>query len=128
MEIHVATHITTETVSDTMSHLLTTLTVAASAHQEDIDAIASMAIETSQDLVTSTKQAKQQVLLTHRQIHDLRSGHHAPATVPSTSISLRSAQISTIDIQAKTIKAQDEFTSNVELSTTHQISTDAAIV
>ena len=45
MGSHVATQFTTEAVSDTMSNLLATLTEAASSHQEDIDVIASMALE-----------------------------------------------------------------------------------
>ena len=40
LESHAATRFTTETISDTMSNLLMTLTEAASTHQEDIDAIA----------------------------------------------------------------------------------------
>ena len=59
MESHVATQFTTETVSEMMSHLLTHLTDAASAHQEDTDAIAMMTLETSRDLVEATHQAKQ---------------------------------------------------------------------
>ena len=109
MENHVATHYTTET--DTMSHLLITLTEAASAHQEDIDVIASMAIETSQDLINSTNQVRQQVHTAGSQIQDLKLGYQPSALVSSSSVSLTTAQISAaIDAHTMTCgPSQDHY-------------------
>ena len=61
MESHVATQFTIEAISDTMSNLLATLTEAASTRQEDTDAIASMALETSRNLTLVTTKARLQV-------------------------------------------------------------------
>ena len=142
-----------------MCHLLTCLTNAANAHQEDINAVAMMALETSRDLVAGIwlkPVARQQTIPTRSRIRDLKPSTIIPATVSAPSVSLTSEQLSAINIQAMTIachaatitaqtesieairvtidQAASDITtnielcsSNVDLSATHQTSTEAAI-
>ena len=78
------------------------------AYQEDIDAIASMALETGRNLTLATNKVRQQVSQVNAARRQFGESTSDLTTVPLASTSLSSAQVSAINVHARQITAQAE--------------------